>query len=333
MRNIAIHFFGIKAIMSRLAFLITIDTEGDNLWENHDSITTRNAIFLPRFQSLCEKYDFKPTWLTNYEMAVDPVYVEFAKDVIARGQGEVGMHLHAWNSPPLHDLTGDDWRHKPYLIEYPHAVIREKVKYMTQLLEDTFQTKMLSHRAGRWAFNEYYASLLTEFGYQVDCSVTPRVNWSSSMGNPAGKGGSDYVNFPRRAYLIDPDDIAKSGQSTLLEVPMSIQYKYSPVINSIKMGVKKLRGKHPVSSVNWLRPVGGNLEQMKKVVNQSIAEGADYVEFMLHSSEFMPGGSPTFKNEKDIEQLYADLEQLFSWLQHQTTGMTLADYYATFKGE
>lgn len=87
------------------------------------------------------------------------------------------MHLHAWNSPPLTPLTDDDWRHKPYLIEYPTDQIRAKVDHMTKLLEDAFQTKMLSHRAGRWAFNEYYASLLLEYGYQVDCSVTPRVNW------------------------------------------------------------------------------------------------------------------------------------------------------------
>lgn len=54
------------------AFLITIDTEGDNLWQKHDSITTENARYLPRFQQLCEKYGFKPVYLTNYEMAIDP---------------------------------------------------------------------------------------------------------------------------------------------------------------------------------------------------------------------------------------------------------------------
>ena len=96
--------------MNKPAFLITIDTEGDNLWRNRRTITTRNTLFLPRFQALCEKYGFKPTWLTNYEMASDPAYVEFARDVIARGQGEVGMHLHAWNSPPEAPLTDDDWR-------------------------------------------------------------------------------------------------------------------------------------------------------------------------------------------------------------------------------
>ena len=96
--------------MTKPAFLITIDTEGDNLWQNHDRISTENTRFLPRFQALCEKYGFKPVYLTNYEMAVDAEYVEFARDVIARGCGEVGMHLHAWNSPPLTPLTNDDWR-------------------------------------------------------------------------------------------------------------------------------------------------------------------------------------------------------------------------------
>ena len=172
--------------MHNPAFLITIDTEGDNLWQKHDSITTENARYLPRFQQLCEKYGFKPVYLTNYEMAIDPFYIEFAKDVIARGTAEIGMHLHAWNSPPTDPLTDDDWRHKPYLIEYSDAAMREKVAYMTHLLEDTFQTKMVSHRAGRWAFDERYARLLVEHGYLVDCSVTPRVNWKTAKGAPQG---------------------------------------------------------------------------------------------------------------------------------------------------
>lgn len=81
------------------AFLITIDTEGDNLWQKHDSITTENARYLPRFQQLCEKYGFKPVYLTNYEMAIDPFYIEFAKDVIARGTAEIGMHLPCLEQP------------------------------------------------------------------------------------------------------------------------------------------------------------------------------------------------------------------------------------------
>ena len=68
----------------RPAFLITIDTEGDNLWDAAAPLTTHNASFLPRFQQLCERFGFRPTWLTNYEMSQSPQYTDFASDLIRR---------------------------------------------------------------------------------------------------------------------------------------------------------------------------------------------------------------------------------------------------------
>lgn len=313
--------------MKKPAFIITLDTEGDNLWENNREITTQNTHFLPRFQQLCEQFNFKPVWLTNYEMAIDDDYIAFARDVIARNTGEIGMHLHAWNSPPLTPLTDDDLRYQPYLIEYPKEVMREKIAVMTHLLEDKLQTKMLSHRAGRWAFNETYAQLLVEFGYQVDCSVTPKVDWRFTKGDPAQAGGTNYKDFPSHAYFMDLNDISKTGNSTLLEVPMSIQYKHSALMNKIKQGYDALRGKQRAPSVNWLRPKPNNAQQMIEVVKQSLAQGHEHIEFMLHSSEFMPGGSPTFRTENDIEGLYRDLETVFRFLSDKVQGMTLAEYY------
>lgn len=162
-----------KGLTSLPAFLITIDVEGDNLWARNPRMTCENARFLPRFQALCERFGQRPTYLTSYEMATSPAYVDFARDVLARKTGEVGMHLHAWNSPPIEPLTADDNAHHPYLIDYPDAVMRDKIAFITGLLEDTFGVKMISHRAGRWAMDGRYARLLVEFGYRVDCSVTP----------------------------------------------------------------------------------------------------------------------------------------------------------------
>jgi len=126
---------------------------------------------------------------------------------------------------------------------------------------------------------------------------------------------------------MDAEDISRPGKSSLLEVPMSIHLKHSPLMNGLKQGYDALRGKKRSPSALWLRPSGGNLERMKQVAAKSLSQGHDYVEFMLHSSEFMPGGSPTFKNEQDIEGLYRDVEQLFSWLSERTVGLTLAEYY------
>jgi hypothetical protein len=314
-------------------FLITIDTEGDDLWSRPREIETRNSRYLPRFQSLCEKYGFKPSYLTNWEMANCPFFQEFAKDVLSRGAGEIGMHLHAWNSPPLVPLTDDDSVYQPYLIEYPDHLVREKIRVLTNVLEELFGVKMRSHRAGRWGFNEFYARTLAAHGYHVDCTVTPRVSWVRYPGDPRGSGGTDYTPFPDTPYLLDLDDIRQPGNSALLEVPITIvEFEYSPFLQRGKQALARSRigskVAHRLFPCNaWLRPDGSNYASLCAVLKFAKSHALPYVEFMLHSSELMPGGSPTFRTERSIERLYRDLERLFSQARTQFQGATLSEYY------
>jgi hypothetical protein len=168
---------------ARGAFLITIDTEGDDLWSKPREITVSNALALPRFQELCERYGLKPTYLVNWEMATAASFVEFGRAVLERGTGEIGMHLHAWNSPPLVPLSDDDFTHQPYLLEYPERLIREKVNVMTDTLESTFGVKMRSHRAGRWGLDEVYAKILIgdPIGQLASDTRCPRRRWRPGL--------------------------------------------------------------------------------------------------------------------------------------------------------
>jgi hypothetical protein len=315
------------------AFLITIDTEGDNLWNCPQDITTANAAFLPRFQVLCEKYGLKPTWLTNWEMLDSPEFCEFAQDTLERNVAEVGMHLHAWNNPPVEPLTTDDWRSHPYLIQFSETQMRQKIRAITDRLEDTFCVKMLSHRAGRWAFNESYAQLLVEHGYQVDCSVSPHICWQHE--HPDLPCTVDYRKFPDRAYFMDLDDISQeSERSLLLEIPVTILKRSpSPVAKTFrkatnwnKLGQRISNRLFPTEA--WLRPNGRNGSELVQTMNTAIERGGDFVEFMLHSSEFMPGGSPRFRTEAAIEKLFEDIERLFEAAAGCCVGMTLAEYHA-----
>lgn len=291
-----------------IAFLITMDAEGDNLWALPETLTTENARYVPRFQELCERYGFKPTWLTNYEMAEWPAFGEFGRDVVHRGRGEIGMHLHAWNSPPV---TTEGPKGQAYFNEYPVHVMRHKIAFMTDLLEQRFEHKIASHRAGRWAFDSRYARLLVEHGYRVDCSVTPHVSWAGVPGDPGGSGGTDYTMYPARPYFMDLDHIDRAGDSPLLEVPVSI-----------------------VSRKNvprWLRPNGNNRNSVLEILRLAREEQWPCVEFMLHSSELMPGGSPTFRTTNDIEALYDDLEALLDEAAGHFRGHTLNEFYAAYK--
>ncbi len=325
--------------MPRPAFLITIDVEGDNLWAKPRVVTTRNAGFLPRFQSLCEGFGLRPTYLVDYDMARAPALQEFGHDVLRRGVAEIGMHLHAWTTPPLVPLTADDLRYQPYLMEYPRRVIEDKVAAMTAVLEDEFGAQVTSHRAGRWGLNETYAQVLFAQGYRVDCSVTPGVSWRHHRGSPEGTGGADYRLFPSEAYFLNLQDISRSGTAALLEVPMTIvptrsqiarvlhgPVQHAPLAPS-SLARRALGRIFP--TVRWLRPNGRNQRQLVQIVEDAVSSGSGHLEFMLHSSELMSGGSPRFQRVADIENLYVDLDALFTAVRGRCAAQTLSEYRAT----
>jgi hypothetical protein len=229
-------------------------------------------------------------------------------------------------------LTADDDRYQPFLIEYPADQMREKVKTITSALEDTFGVTMMSHRAGRWSFNETYARILVDHGYRVDCSVTPHVSWASMPGDPAGKGGTDFSRFPDTAYFVDLDDIRQPGDSPLLELPVTIVPPSYPGVAAARTLLAHHRYGARVAdrffpSSLWLRPTGRNRKTLLHILTSTRQEQRPYIEFMLHSSELMPGGSPTFPSPKSIEALYDDLEALFAAARDVFEGQTVRDYY------
>ena len=91
--------------MKEKYFIITVDTEGDNLWSftPGKAINTENAKYINRFQRLCDSFSFKPVYLTNYEMACSDIFVKESTEWLTTNRCEIGLHLHAWNNPPIVD--------------------------------------------------------------------------------------------------------------------------------------------------------------------------------------------------------------------------------------
>ena len=180
----------------------------------------------------------------------------------------------------------------------PTDVMREKVAAMTKLIESRFGKRPVVHRAGRWAMNDDYFEILHDQGYLVDCSVTPYINWASSVGRTANWSGPDYSN--------EKNEI--SVRKGVVEVP-----------------VTTLRSSDS-NKVLWLRPNRKNLEDMLYVIEQNNKSDCDYLMFMIHSSELMPGGSPTFKTEGGIEILYEHLGIIFEEIAKNYVGVGLEEY-------
>lgn len=304
-------------------FIITIDTEGDNQWDENSKISTKNSLFLPRFQELAEKYSYKPVWLTNYEMVCDDSFVKYMKEKQKNNLCEIGMHLHAWNSPPNVSLNRIN-KEKDYLIEYDDDIMYEKIKFLTDLLTEKFGIKPVSHRSGRWATNDKYFDIINQMGYLIDCSVTPHINWKNKLGS-TGMPGSDYSNIQETPYFISKQ---------LVEVPMTIKAIHNFQFDRVR-NIKNFLGeckRFVFGRYQWMRPDNNlNKSGLKKLID-ICSKNDDYIMFMIHSSELMPGGSPNFKNEDEVEKLYDIIDYVFSYAYKKGfIGITLRDFYAKIK--
>ena len=281
------------------SFIITIDTESDNQWNISHNQSTENSKYMPRFQSLCEKYAFKPVYLVDYSMANDRQLVDYLNEKLCENKCEVGMHLHAWDTPPSYSIDNSTGA-RPYLMEYPQEIMEQKISAISELLRKSFVSPVVSHRAGRWATNEVYFKILDKYGYKIDCSVTPGVDWSNQIGYKCG--GTNYKYANSKLHIIEGTNI--------LEVPMTIK-KVRTGFDLSSFDVRKLL-KGAIKRSIWARPSICEEREISKLIDIMADSDENYIEFMMHSSEFMPGCSPYYETDHDIDNLFCTLDNIFS---------------------
>jgi hypothetical protein len=93
---------------------ISIDTEADNQWEHGRELTVENIKFVPRFQDLFNKYQFKPTYLVTSEICEDLFAPKIFGDYLSEEKAEIGAHLHSWTTPPFLEKDGYRYNDNSY---------------------------------------------------------------------------------------------------------------------------------------------------------------------------------------------------------------------------
>lgn len=310
-----------------MKLIITVDTEADDQWKKTNSITTKNIAFLPKFQVLCEKYGFLPTYLITYEVAENKDAVIMLKEWQSKGVAEIGAHLHPRATPPFLTANLDN---SIYPFELPDKELEAKLISLTNLITENFGKKPTSYRAGRWGFDNRQAEILARLGYLVDCSITPKINWTNNIGK--SKEGPDF-----RLYQVQPY-VLSSG---LLEVPMTILF--TGIINTENNRLGKLFLRLPNNLMKkiinkiffnqkWLRIFPNSKDcDWQKIYNSAIKNKLPIVEFMIHSSELMAGGSPYAKGQVEVDFIYSQLEKMFKYFKgREVEGIGLSDFAREF---
>jgi hypothetical protein len=325
-----------------MKFIITVDTEADNEWQRAERSQVDNIKFLPRFQALCERYGFKPTYLLTYDVAQNVEAVSILKPWQDKGQAEIGAHLHPWVNPPMTKEKHWEIKHHRFPHELSDQELKSKMESLTDIIREKFNIMPKSFRAGRWGFDKRVARELSRLNYLVDCSITPKVDWTSTKGDPQGKGGPNFKHHQVAPYFLDSDDISKVGKTNLLEVPMTILFssifkkENSALANfflSLPEGFIKKVINRLFFKQKWLRVFpNSKLRDWQRLYTSAKQNNLPVMEFMIHSSELMSGGSPYAKDQQAVEFTYQQIEDMFKFFKKQgLKGMTLSEFYYDFK--
>ena len=307
-------------------FVVTIDTEIDSSdWKPKLLWSLKNIRAIPKLQNLFKKYNVRPTYLITYPIAKDKQSVNMFEEFLKKGEIEIGAHLHPWTTPPFSSEK------EKIKLGYPHHSFLEleKLKMLTQTIENSFGKKPCSYRAGRYGFDEESLSFLKKLGYLVDTSISPNLNWSFDK----GPNFSDF--FETKPYFLNSQDIKKSGESSVLEIPISIIVNrnlpifFKKIYNNLPFKLKYVFKKTGILKTLWLRPSVSSFEEMKAVCDFLLVEGNSVLNMMFHSNEIIAGTSPYIQTEKDSEEFFNKLAKILDYLinQKKLESKTLSELY------
>lgn len=283
--------------------IITVDVEEDNQWQGNKN-TLDNLRYLPSFQNLCEKYNFVPIYFLTYGVAVSG-YSSWFKKLALKKKAIIGAHFHPWSTPPL--VTADQKQRFPS--ELPAKEFELKLNKLTEAIITNIGIRPLFYRAGKWGFRKEQARILKKYGYKVDFSVTPGINWCHFNKNGPDFSGETLAVKEINGVKEYPMTILNIGR--LANIFSFYQYRFQRRKNDL---VKRILNKI-IYQQRWFRilpPI--NLKELKKVINKAEKEKLPYIMFMIHSSELMPGGSPYFKTREAVRELNNALEEIFYYL-------------------
>lgn len=271
-------------------FVITVDTEEDGLWSGsyrRDGHRTDNIAHLPGLSRMLDEYGLKGTYLVTYPVAMDPACRGIIGEVVARGRGEVGSHLHSWCCPPFSELEN---RLPPYPHSLPAELQRRKLETLTSAIAGAFGQSPVSYRAGRWGFAPSSLSALVSTGHRVDSSVVP--GWWQR-----GRDAPSFARAPQNPYLLSDTDVCRPGAGPLLEVPLTTGFVGAAL--GVRSGARAVppwlpggRSLLKLAGFAILRPADYTAGELVKLTRQAMLERRPVLHLMLHSSEVAPGHSP-----------------------------------------
>jgi len=309
--------------------VVTIDTEEEGLWSGNYAAeaTVQNIAAIPRFQSLCDQFAIRPTYLITSPVAQSPEAVKILQPIQEEGRGEIGAHVHPWNSPPI--TTENSAPNDSYLCNLPAAIQRAKLEQLTDHIEQNLGHRPISFRAGRYGMAAEGIQILRDLGYRVDSSVLPGADYRH-------EGGPDFREATCRPYFPSEEDLLVGGSDdSILEIPVTagFTHRHFEFADGMRRQAMRAPWRHlravgildrvGIATKVKLSPEQASLKQMKQLARAATNRGVPVLVLMFHSSSLLPGCSPYVKNAQDLDRFLERLTDFFTFAQEELMLKTL----------
>jgi hypothetical protein len=273
--------------MSEVFLAVTIDCECDKgaAWRSKSPLRfegVREGIGL-RLGPLFRRFRAKPTYLLSPEVFRHAESLEVFEK---QGSGaELGTHLHGEYAEPgaFEPLVTVEFQR-----DYPPETEAAKLRSLTEAFRGAFGRPPRAFRAGRFGLGPRSIGCLESLGYWVDSSVTPFVSWERS-----GARGLSYRGAPTQPYRPSPSSPGQPGDSTLVEVPVTIRPRTASRLPWLGRFVPP----------RWLRPTRTSARAMVALARDEIrAAGPEgrrpvVLNAMFHNVEVIADASPYARTE------------------------------------
>src|SRR3989475_5788409 len=84
----------------QVTLVVSVDAEEDAWAPTRERATVENVRELTRLSAFLHGLGMRATYFVTYQVALQPWAADILSEVRARWGGEVGAHLHPWNTPP-----------------------------------------------------------------------------------------------------------------------------------------------------------------------------------------------------------------------------------------
>ncbi|MGE4537072.1 MAG: polysaccharide deacetylase family protein [Desulfovibrio sp.] len=293
-----------------LAVVISLDVEEEGLFSGsypREGAGLSNIARLRKLAFLPRDFDLPLTFLCDYPVAVDPASGEMILDLVSRVGGEIGAHLHPWNTPPFPDMP---WPEPVSTAVMPLDVFRAKLATLQQAVTAFAGAPAVSFRMGRWNLFKRAMAVLPEVGFLVDSSVAPLRHVPN---------GPDHFLAPADPYWLRP--AGPEGKS-LLEAPTT-QVPLVPGTPRLAHALAKrlspkagnaVLGGFMKTATLGVNPVWMPEATMRLAVRTHVRRGGRVITLFWHSSELLPGASPHFPDEEAATAFLAKVRRFADWL-------------------